>query len=51
MVSGPGRPPGGAPGPTPWDPPLAEAMTRHGVRVEEENVLPGLLDDLGPGEP
>ncbi|SHK49002.1 Protein of unknown function C-terminus [Nocardiopsis flavescens] len=51
VVSGPGRPLGGAPGPTPWDPPLAEVMTRRGVRVEEENVLPGLLDDLGSGEP
>ncbi|MFD6095526.1 TIGR02679 family protein [Nocardiopsis flavescens] len=51
VVSGPGRPLGGAPGPTPWDPPLEEVMTRHGVRVEEENVLPCLLDDLGSGEP
>lgn len=31
---------------TPWDPPLADAMRDAGVRVEEEHVLDGLLDDL-----
>ncbi|MEU5593299.1 TIGR02679 family protein [Streptomyces sp. NPDC020298] len=31
---------------TPWDPPLAAAMTEHGVRVEEESVLDALLTDL-----
>jgi uncharacterized protein (TIGR02679 family) len=29
-----------------WDPGLAPAMTRHGVRVEEELVLDALLADL-----
>ncbi|MFL1428975.1 MULTISPECIES: TIGR02679 family protein [unclassified Nocardiopsis] len=42
----PGRPLGGAPAPTPWDPALAEAMAARGVRVEEENVLVDLLPDL-----
>ncbi|WP_308465651.1 TIGR02679 family protein [Rathayibacter soli] len=36
----------GTPGDTPWDPRLAEAMGRHGLRVEEESVLDGLLLDL-----
>lgn len=39
----------GRPCPTPWDPALVEAMTRHAVRVEEELVLPGLLSDLSSG--
>ncbi|WP_306366101.1 TIGR02679 family protein [Nocardiopsis sp. CC223A] len=50
-AAGPGRPLGGVPAPTPWDPPLAAVMGRHGVRVEEENVLPDLLADLGPAAP
>ncbi|MHB9858442.1 TIGR02679 family protein [Streptomyces sp. YIM S03343] len=33
--------------PTPWDPPLAAAMTEHAIRVEEESVLDALLSDLG----
>ncbi|MDT0318433.1 TIGR02679 family protein [Streptomyces millisiae] len=37
----------GVPVATPWDPPLATALTRTGVRVEEETVLDLLLDDLG----
>lgn len=36
----------GRPGDTPWDPTLAQAMERHGLRVEEETVLHGLLADL-----
>jgi uncharacterized protein (TIGR02679 family) len=36
----------GRPGPTPWDPALAESMTRRALRVEEELVLPALLGDL-----
>ncbi|WP_030171369.1 TIGR02679 family protein [Spirillospora albida] len=36
----------GRPSPTPWDPDLAEAMTERAVRVEEELVLPTLLNDL-----
>lgn len=31
---------------TPWDPALAAALTRHGVRVEEESVLDDLIADL-----
>ncbi|WP_223830434.1 TIGR02679 family protein [Nocardiopsis quinghaiensis] len=42
------RPLTGAAAPTDWDPSLAEAMAAHGVRVEEETVLDGLLADLGP---
>ncbi|TDC72706.1 DUF2399 domain-containing protein, partial [Actinomadura sp. 7K507] len=33
--------------PTPWDPSLATAMEDRTVRVEEEQVLPDLLTDLG----
>jgi len=36
----------GDPVPTPWDPGLAAAMARHGVRVEEELSLDTLLADL-----
>ncbi|MBB2909862.1 uncharacterized protein (TIGR02679 family) [Streptosporangium becharense] len=36
----------GRPRETPWDPPLAAAMARHAVRVEEELVLGDLLADL-----
>jgi uncharacterized protein (TIGR02679 family) len=36
----------GRPRPTPWDPPLREAMARHALRIEEELVLPTLLADL-----
>ncbi|TDC20276.1 DUF2399 domain-containing protein, partial [Streptomyces sp. 8K308] len=31
----------------PWDPPLTTALTRTGLRVEEESVLDLLLADLG----
>jgi uncharacterized protein (TIGR02679 family) len=31
---------------TPWDPGLADAMARHGIRVEEELSLDALLTDL-----
>ena len=43
-----GRPPrlAGEPVATPWDPGLAAAMARHGVRVEEELSLDTLLADL-----
>ncbi|MFF4763786.1 TIGR02679 family protein [Streptomyces sp. NPDC001292] len=37
----------GTPTPTPWDPTLAEALTQHAVRVEEEHLLDQLLADLG----
>src|SRR6185437_3373152 len=37
----------GEPAATPWDPGLAAAMARHGVRVEEELSLDRLLADLG----
>lgn len=37
----------GRPRPTPWDPELTAVMTERAVRVEEELVLDGLLDDLG----
>lgn len=53
VLAGPasGRPPGlsrlaGEPTATPWDPGLADAMTRRGVRVEEELSLDALLADL-----
>ncbi|NVI87681.1 TIGR02679 family protein [Actinomadura sp. BRA 177] len=36
----------GRPVPTPWDPPLATAMKNRAVRVEEEQLLTGLLADL-----
>ena len=36
----------GEPALTPWDPGLADAMTDHGVRVEEELSLDALLADL-----
>jgi uncharacterized protein (TIGR02679 family) len=36
----------GMPGRTPWDPRLASAMSRRGVRIEEELVLDDLLQDL-----
>ncbi|WP_431946990.1 TIGR02679 family protein [Actinacidiphila sp. bgisy167] len=38
----------GLPAASPWDPPLAEALAAHGVRVEEEMVLDTLLADLAP---
>ncbi len=42
----------GEPAATPWDPGLAAAMARHGVRVEEELSLDLLLADLaGPTIP
>lgn len=43
----PGTPLAGRPSPTHWDPALAAAMTERGVRVEEEQVLPDLIADLG----
>jgi uncharacterized protein (TIGR02679 family) len=36
----------GEPAPTPWDSGLADAMSHHGVRVEEELSLDALLADL-----
>ncbi|BCY13423.1 TIGR02679 family protein [Actinoplanes sp. L3-i22] len=36
----------GRPAPTPWDPPLAAAMSKHGLAVHEEFVLADLLADL-----
>ncbi len=36
----------GAPIDTPWDPALRSAIEQHGVRVEEEHVIPELLVDL-----
>src|ERR1700757_1386584 len=47
-VRGAARPPrlAGEPVATPWDPGLTAAMTRHGVRVEEELSLDTLLADL-----
>ena len=47
-VRGAARPPrlAGEPVATPWDPGLAAAMARHGVRVEEELSLDTLLADL-----
>ena len=36
----------GTPAPTPWDPGLAEALTTHRTRVEEEHLLDDLLADL-----
>jgi uncharacterized protein (TIGR02679 family) len=39
----------GSPAGTPWDPPLAPALSELGVRVEEEAVLGQLLSDLAPG--
>ena len=42
----PGRPLDGAPGATPWDPPLAAAMAERGVTVHEEQVLDELLAAL-----
>lgn len=36
----------GLPVPTPWDPHLATAMSRHGVAVHEESLLNQLLGDL-----
>lgn len=40
-----GEPPTGAE--SPWDPTLVQAMTKRGQAVEEEQVLEGLLEDLG----
>lgn len=34
---------------TPWDPALGLAMAELGIRIEEEQVLEGLLADLAPG--
>ena len=34
---------------TPWDPALAELMANTGRAIEEEMVLPTLLDDLRNG--
>ncbi|MEW1551244.1 TIGR02679 family protein [Streptomyces tsukubensis] len=46
-AAGPGlRPLDGKPAPAPWDPALAIALARHGLRVEEESVLDALLTDL-----
>ncbi|MGW1678909.1 TIGR02679 family protein [Saccharopolyspora sp. NPDC002376] len=39
----------GTPVPTPWDPALAELMSTAARAVEEEVVLPTLLDDLRTG--
>lgn len=36
----------GSPSPTPWDPPLRDAIERHGIRVEEELLLDEPLSDL-----
>ncbi|MGW3233409.1 TIGR02679 family protein [Kitasatospora sp. NPDC001095] len=36
----------GTPAPTPWDPALGDALTRHGIRVEEEHLMDLLLTDL-----
>jgi uncharacterized protein (TIGR02679 family) len=36
----------GEPAATPWDPGLADAMARRGVRIEEELSLDALLADL-----
>jgi len=36
---------------TPWDPALGAAVRRAGVAVYEEDVLPGLLEDLASGAP
>ncbi|TVZ03582.1 TIGR02679 family protein [Trebonia kvetii] len=41
LPQSPGEPVG-----TPWDPALATAMARHGVRIEEELTLDTLLADL-----
>jgi uncharacterized protein (TIGR02679 family) len=42
----------GEPAPTPWDPGLATAMRRRGIRIEEELTLDALLQDLAesPGQ-
>ncbi|HEY5224761.1 MAG TPA: TIGR02679 family protein [Microbacteriaceae bacterium] len=40
----------GNPGETPWDPALAEAMSRYRLRVEEESVLDRLLADLADAD-
>lgn len=39
----------GVPAHTPWHPPLAAAMQRHGVAVAEEALASALLQDLRPG--
>ncbi|MFJ7244262.1 TIGR02679 family protein [Kitasatospora sp. NPDC098652] len=36
----------GTPGPTPWDPALAPALSEHATRIEEEHLLDHLLADL-----
>ncbi len=41
----------GSPVTTPWDPALSEVMATAGRAVDEENVLPDLLDDLRTGLP
>lgn len=38
----------GEPVATPWDPELAAAMRRRGIRIEEELTLDTLLQDLSP---
>lgn len=46
------RPLDGKPALSPWDPALARALAEHGLRVEEEAVMGGLLKDLtGCGSP
>lgn len=42
----PSRPLAGSPAASPWDPALAEAMTRAGLAVEEEAVADLLVTDL-----
>jgi len=37
---------GGVPAPTVWDPGLAEALSTHRIRVEEEHLVDHLLADL-----
>lgn len=38
----------GAPAPSPWDPELADAMSRCGSVLYEEDMIDALLDDLAP---
>ncbi|MBB6471186.1 uncharacterized protein (TIGR02679 family) [Sphaerisporangium rubeum] len=36
----------GTPAPTPWEPALADVMSRRNIAIHEETVLPTLLNDL-----
>lgn len=46
LEAGDAEPLKGPPAPSPWEPRLAELMTRHRQAIMEERLIPALLDDL-----